>query len=376
MRRTIALVVALILAAIAVPAVVAAQQMTRSDSAGVLYQAALRMAGERQRDAADAVLRYIVRHYGDTPAGAEARRTLVGRPPEGEGGGRVELVAWSTLYGAWLGIAVPIAMEADRPEIYGIGLVVGGPLGFVVGQKVATSQHVTLGEARAMTFGFRWGSSQAPVWLDALSGGDVSVPATWTSIALGGVGGMALGGVVARRAHLSAGRVAFAAQGYYWGLYYTLSACAIFDLDCGASAAMGGGDALMIAAALAAPSGVTPGRAWLISAMGIAGALGGLGVDLIVQPDDGDVAIAIPMATSALGLMFGSRVARNMMQSGSDAGGKAAGAALPSALLEVGGSGLRVGVPAPLPALQRVGERGPRPILRPALTVPLLHVSF
>ena len=375
MRRTIAFVVALILAAAALPAAAAAQQMTRSDSAGVLYQAALRMSGERQRDAADAVLRFIVRHYGDTPAGAEARRMLVGRPPEGEGGGRMELVAWSTLYGAWLGIAVPIAMEADRPEIYGIGLVVGGPLGFVAGQRVATSQHVTLGEARAMTFGFRWGSSQAPVWLDALSGGDVSIPATWTSIALGGVGGMALGGIVARRAHLTAGRVAFAAQGYYWGLYYTGTLCAIFDLDCGASAVLGGGDALMVAAALAAPAGVTAGRAWLVSAMGIAGALSGLGVDLIVQPDDGDVVLAIPMATSVLGLMFGSHAAAKMMRSGSD-GGQAGGAALPSALLEVGGSGLRVGVPAPQPTLQRVGERGPRPILRPALTVPLLHVRF
>ena len=258
--------------------------------------------------------------------------------------------------------------------------MVGGPLGFVVGQKVATSQRVTLGEARAMTFGFRWGSSQAPVWLDALSGGDVSIPATWTSSALGGVGGMALGGVVARRAHLSAGRVAFAAQGYYWGLYYTLMLCAIFDsprpgLDCGASAVMGGGDALMIAAALAAPAGVTAGRAWLVSAMGIAGALSGLGIDLILNPDE-DVALSIPIATSALGLVFGSRAARNMMRSGSDAGGKAGGAALPSALLEVGGSGLRVGVPAPLPTLQRVGERGLRPILRPVLTVPLLHVTF
>jgi len=35
-----------------------------------------------------------------------------------------------------------------------------------------------------------------------------------------------------------------------------------------------------------------------------------------------------------------------------------------------------VGVPAPVPIMQRVGERGPRPILRPALTVPLLHVAF
>jgi hypothetical protein len=376
MRRTIALVVALVLAAIAVPAALSAQQMTRSDSAGVLYQAALRMAGERQRDAADAVLRFIVLHYGDTPAGAEARRTLIGRPPEGEGGGRVELVAWSTLYGAWLGIAVPIAMEADRPEIFGVGLVVGGPLGFVVGQKVATSQHVTMGEARAMTFGFRWGSSQAPVWLDALSGGEMSVPATWTSIALGGVGGMALGGVVARRAHLSAGRVAFAAQGYYWGLYYTGTLCAVFDLDCGTSAVMGGGDALMVAAALAAPAEVTAGRAWLVSAMGIAGALGGLGIDLIVQPDDGDVVLAIPMATSVLGLMFGSRAAANMMRSGLDAGGKAGGAAVPSALLDIGAGGFRVGAPAPVPIMQRVGERGPRPILRPALTVPLLHVAF
>jgi len=64
------------------------------------------------------------------------------------------------------------------------------------------------------------------------------------------------------------------------------------------------------------------------------------------------------------------------MRSGADAGGKAGGTALPSALLDIGAGGFRVGAPAPVPIMQRVGERGPRPILRPALTVPLLHAAF
>lgn len=375
MRRAFAVLGLLVLLAGLVPTTGHAQA-TRADSAAILLNAAQQLEAGGQRVAANAVLAFIVRNYGDTPSAATARHDLAGRSSEAEGGGRVELVAWTTLYGAWLGVAVPAALSVNSAELYGLGLLVGGPAGFTAAQSIATSRHVTLGEARAMTFGFRWGSSQALGWLSELTD-DVSTETAFTTLVLGGVGGMALGGAVAHGRRLTAGQVAFAAQGYYWGTYYAATLCAILDIDTRtASYVLAGGDIGMIAAGLAAPEGITAGRAWLTSALGITGMLGGWGLDLIVQPEGEDLILGIPMVASAVGLVIGSRVAAEMARQRPEAGDAPGAAALPSALLDVGASGLRVGLPAPSPRLVPVGERGFRRLYRPAVAVPLVRVAF
>lgn len=374
MRTRLVLLALLALLAWAAPRPARAQA-TRADSAAILLDAAQRLNAEGKRPAADAVLAFIVRHFGDTPAAAAARRTLIEQPAAGEGSGRVELVAWGTLYGAWLGIVVPAALSVNQAELYGLGLLAGGPLGYAAAQSLATSRHVTLGEARAMTFGFRWGTSQAIGWLTELTG-DVSAEAAFTTMGLGGIAGMALGGAVARRGRLTAGQVAYSAQGYYWGTYFAATLAAIADIDTHAGSwVLAGGDIGMLAAAAVAPEGITAGRAWLISAMGIAGMAAGWGVDLIIQPDNEELALGIPMATSAVGLMLGTRSAREMARRGPD-DGAADAAALPSALLDASGSRLRLGLPVPTPTLVPVGERGPRRLYRPALAVPLFRAAF
>ena len=372
--RAVLLVIALALVAWTFPRPVSAQ-VSRPDSAAVLLNAAQRLEADGQRVAASAVLTFIVRNFGDTPSGAEARRELESRPAEGEGSGRVELVAWGTLYGAWMGIVVPAALSVEQPELWGVGLLAGGPLGYAAAQSYANSHHVTLGEARAMSFGFRWGTMQAIGWLGELTD-NASAETVFTTMGLGGLGGMVLGGATARRNHLTAGQVAYSAQGYYWGTYYALTLVAIANIDGHTGRwILAGGDIGMLAGAAMAPEGITAGRAWLTSAMGIAGMAAGFGLDLIIQPDNTKLLLGIPMVTSAVGLILGTRSAREMAQRGPDNGG-GAGVALPTALLDIGASGLRVGVPAPVPIMQRVGERGPRPILRPALTVQLLHATF
>jgi hypothetical protein len=371
------LLIALALVAWTFPCPVSAQEVSRSDSAAVLLNAAQRLEADGQRVAASAVLTFIVRNFGDTPSAAAARRTLTEQPAEGEGSGRVELVAWGTLYGAWLGIVVPAALSADQPELWGVGLLAGGPLGYAAAQSIATSRHVTLGEARAMTFGFRWGTSQALGWLLELTD-DVSTETAFATMGLGGIGGMALGGAIARRGSMTAGQVAYSAQGYYWGTYYAVSLAVIANIDNHTGSwILAGGDIGMLAAAATAPEGITAGRAWLTSAMGIAGMAAGFGLDLIIGADNEELILGIPMATSAVGLILGTHSARAMAQRGADAGGKAGGAAaLPLALLDASGSRLHLGLPVPTPTLVPVGEQGPRRLYRPALTVPLLHATF
>jgi len=369
-------ILALTLLAWATPRPVRAQAPTRADSAAILLSAAQRLAVEGQREAAQAVRAYVLRHFGDTPSAAVARAEMRSQPTENEGGGRVELVAWGTLFGAWMGIVVPGALGVeDQPEIYGLGLLAGGPLGYLGAQRLAASRRVTLGEARAMTFGFRWGTSQALWWLLELTD-DPSQEAVFTTMGLGGVGGMLLGGAIAHRRNLTAGQVAFTAQGYYWGTYFAATLAAIADVEEHSGRyVLAGADIAMLAAAAVAPRDITAGQVWLISATGIAGMLAGWGIDLIVNPDGDDVILGIPMVTSAIGLMLGAKSARAEGRRGGETPGASA-VALPGALLDRTGSRLRVGMPLPAPTLVPVGERGPRRLYRPALSVPLFRASF
>jgi hypothetical protein len=67
---------------------------------------------------------------------------------------------FATLYGLWLGVAVPTALGADDGEAYGAGLLVGGPLGLFSARAVTRSRSLTEGQVRAISWGGIWGTWQ------------------------------------------------------------------------------------------------------------------------------------------------------------------------------------------------------------------------
>ncbi|MCH7565466.1 MAG: hypothetical protein IH968_16765 [Gemmatimonadetes bacterium] len=89
---------------------------------------------------AEALYIHITEGYGGTPAAVAAQVRLSAPPRDRlERTSRVELPVFGTLYGFWLGIAVPAALGADGPEAYGAGLLIGGPVGLFASRAMAHS---------------------------------------------------------------------------------------------------------------------------------------------------------------------------------------------------------------------------------------------
>jgi hypothetical protein len=115
---------------------------------------------------------------------------------------------------------------------------------------------------------------------------------------------------------------------------------------------------------------VSRSRARLVSILGVLGGLGGAGLDLIVQPDDEKVAIAIPLAGSIAGLLIGIASTRD---SGPVA--NSLEAAADGALLRLEDGRISFGMPNPVPTWVTFdGPRGPE--LRPALGLEIFRARF
>jgi hypothetical protein len=314
------------LALFAFPAVARAQ--TAADSAGVLLGVAVRLKTEGQNPLSRSILNLIIQRYADTPAGLEAQRMIDAlRTDRTEQSGRTELMVWGTTYGLFLGAAIPYAFDANDPEPYGVGLIVGGPAGFLAARQYARSRSLTEGQARAITFGGTWGASQGAGWAHVFEFGskeecfqsgcfksdDPDGNAAMAATIAGSLLGIGVGAVLSQKT-ITPGTASTVNFGGLWGTWFGGSAAALADAsgDNTLTAALIGGNLGIIAAALNAPKWqLSRQRSRLVSISGVAGLLAGFGVLLIAQPD-GNEAVAVPMATSALGLALGARWTRNM----------------------------------------------------------------
>jgi len=324
---------------------------------------------------ARALLRHIVDRYPGTVAAQEAgallQETRAVPPGEVEGSGAVELQVWSTLYGAWLGLAIPGAFGADDSEPYGLGLLLGAPTGFLVGRTAANSSGLTLGQARAITFGGTWGTWQGFGWREVFDWGVGEVcPAdasscfereddgeeTLAAMVVGGLVGLGTGAALARGG-VSSATATGANFGGLWGTWFGAALGELVDLegDDQLAAALVGGNAGLVAAALGTPRlGWSRDRWRAVSIGGVLGGLAGLGIDLLAQPDDEKVAIGIPLATSVAGLGIGIVASRSLDTSTPSEG------APDAALFSMQEGTVRLGTPVPFPVVREVpGPWGP-----------------
>lgn len=365
----------------------ASAQLAPSDSASVLLDAARGFESSGRWDVAAAVYQLIVDRYASTSAAAEARARLAAAPREiAAGSGSVELRVWMTLYGAWLGVAVPGAFGADSSEPYGVGLLLGGPTGFLAGRGLANALDLTEGQARAITLGGTWGTWQGFGWREVFDLGveqvcttdsfgeycydfEDSSEETFAAMIVGGLGGIAIGTLLSQR-EMTPGTASAVNFASLWGTWFGVAGGMLLDLedDDLLAATLVGGDVALVAAALLAPRwNVSRSRARLVSIAGVLGGLAGAGVDLLAKPDDDKVAIGIPLAGSILGLGIGMATTRGR---GDDT------AALPDgALLRLRDGRLSFGAPTPTPTL--VPSPGRAGIAwRPALALELFRADF
>jgi hypothetical protein len=372
----LALIGVVVVAAGAEAQVTPGARVAPADSAAVLLQAAGTFQAEGRSDVARALYEFILRNFPGTPAAEEASGRLADLQriaEDSDGSGRVELQVWSTVYGLWLGVAVPAALGADGSEAYGAGLLVGGPAGFFAGRALTRNRDITDGQARAYTLGGSWGTWQGLGWANVA---DASTEGTFAAMVLGGLGGIGIGAALADRPISSAATTA-ASFGSLWGTWFGVAGGVLLDLEGDAllTAALLGGNAGLAGSALTFPSWrMSRNRQRLISIAGVLGGLGGAGIDLIVQPDNRKVAIAIPLVGSVAGLALGAwfTADRDGGAEGFDSDGGGEGP--DGSLLHLDGGSLGFGAPIPTPTLLPGGPSGRE--WRPGLALTLFRGRF
>ena len=367
-------------------------QVSRTDSAAVLLSVAREFRDEGQVEVAEALLHLIRERFGGTPAAAQARDVLARLTVDRSSSARrVELQVWSTLQGLWLGLAVPGALGADGSEAYGAGLLVGVPGGFLAGRALARSRPFSEGQVRAITFGGTWGIWQGIALAELLDWGEGEVCGDFGCFpeddngqellaggVLGGLAGVAAGAVLARRP-ISGALATTVNFGALWGSWFGLAGGVLADLEGDAllGAALAGGDAGLLAAALGKGWGLSRNRARLVSIGGVIGGLLGAGVDLLAQPEDEKALVAIPLAGSLLGLGVGAAVTREQGTITGDEGRAREGrtAATGGSLLRVSGSSVNLGIPAPRPVFLPT-DRSHGLSWRPGVAMVLVRVEL
>jgi hypothetical protein len=380
------LVLPFVFALAAVVPTPSAAQMSPADSAAVLLSTAAAFEAEGRVEVAEALFEFIAEHFGSTPAGLEAQRRLGASGEEGlERSGSTELRIWATTYGLWLGVAVPAAFGADGTEPYGVGLLLGGPAGLFAGRAFTRSRPISVGQARAITWGGTWGTWQGLGWAHVLDLGEDQRcdefgycyesgnpdEERFAAMVVGGLAGVIAGSIIARNPVPSA--VATGANlGSLWGTWFGAASTVLFDIDDDAAmltTLLAGNVGLGVGALAASRLNMSRSRVRMVSIGGVVGAVGGLGLDLIIQPDDEKAAIAIPMAGSILGLAIamGTTQDRQVVPgAGEDFG---------NALFNLNDGELSLGMPLPTPTLVPWEGRG-RPEWRPAASLELFRASF
>jgi hypothetical protein len=359
-------------------------QQTAADSAQVLLDAArlLRLQGKDR--VAGEILRHIQARYPGTPAALAAQEQEQSLPaPAITGMGRTGFFIYNTLYGGFLGVAIPAAFGSDDGEAYGAGLLIGAPLGFFASRAYAKHKNLTAGQAGVVDFSSFWGTWQGFGWRAVFEIGDTetcddfdncyiesSDKAPWAAGVIGGLTGLGVG-LLAAGKPISSSTSTMIFNSALWGTWYgiALGILAGWEDDQLLSSALIGGD---IGVLLAIPASMAwkpaPARVRIATAGGLAGGLAGAGIVLLADISDDKGAVAAIAAGTTVGLVVGAML-------GKDAGHGTEEAALwDPALINVK-DGVRLGLPMPTPTVIPVNRAKGRATV-PGLRISLLNAEF
>jgi hypothetical protein len=128
---------------------------------------------------------------------------------------------------------------------------------------------------------------------------------------------------------------------------------------------------LLAGVELARKYNVSRPRVRMINLGALVGGLSGLGIDLLVDPDEESTAIAIPLVTSIGGLVVAAYATRN-----SDGGFTEAGAEAGAALFGFRDGGFTLNTPMPIPAMLPMDDETGRPSWRPGVTFEIFRARF
>ncbi len=287
--------------------------------ARLTYEAAVDLADSGDLHAAIRRLEWLLAHVEDTEWTARAAvklrelRQLRDAPERMSGTTRAGLVTFGTIFTTWLGVGTLIVADSEDENAMGIALL-GGPIAGL-GYSISATRDSRLsdGQASLVNLGGVWG-----VWQGTGAGivAGVGDKGTVLSSMLGGLAGLGVAYLIVSDRRVSAGDASLISASGAWGTWLSLCGMMASDVDetdAIVIAAMLGGDAALLGAALSAPKvNMSRARVRLINAAGLVGTLYGWGATVLGEIDADRGRWSAMGVGSIAGLAAGAYLTRNM----------------------------------------------------------------
>lgn len=284
-----------------------------------LRLAALRYASQNRYDLAVGILRDLKTSFPNTQSGQLAaglipliqrlqsdNRVLIHNLSAGRGEGANDLRLFGGYYGLWLGFALPLSLGADSPEPYGAGLITGGPTGYFLASKYTETHAISEGNATMISLGGNFGAWQGMGWAGAVHADGQNVVGTGVACGLLGIGAAAM---MTSRHDFGEGHAALTESAMSWGAWFGLVEAGIsnsdFEDDVLYKTLIGSAGLTLATGIFAKDIVMTEKQVRFVNLGGILGSVMGMGLTMIIQPDDGSVAWGIIGGCGAAGLVMG-----------------------------------------------------------------------
>ncbi|HUF07706.1 MAG TPA: hypothetical protein VMO47_00180 [Rhodothermales bacterium] len=378
-------------------------QAVPADTARVILGVAETLRARGEIEESERLLRLIRRLYPDTEAARLASEALVESRQTGEiGSGNTELIVFNTFYGAALGVIIPAALGAEDPEPYGAGILLGAPAGYGLSRLYTRKYPVTTGQARAMTFGTWWGALQVLGWREVLDIGETtetvcfdppdnmqcfeatseSDEAPYAAMLVGGLSGLALGTIIGRSVPIEGSTALIANFSGIWGSWFGSVLGVQIDGDSSndfetndddddfLTTILVVGNVGLLAGALGGSSlGWSTADAWTVHLSGIAGIIGGFGIDLLASVEDTETVMLIPGITSAAALgVAAALVSNDRTTSSADRGPRVS-------MIDFADGKWSAGIPTPVPTIIPTYRDGQK-LYQPAGKVSIVRMRW
>ncbi|MCU0610836.1 MAG: hypothetical protein MUE60_03485 [Candidatus Eisenbacteria bacterium] len=226
--------------------------------------------------------------------------------------GRTELLVFSGYYGLWLGIATPIALQADNGSQVGVSLLVIPTASVLLASRATRRADIGDGRVGMIMLGGHLCTWQGIGWAAYADREGHEVTGMGALAGLAGIGAATL---LSKGVDLTPGHAEIANSGLPWGAWLgaVVGVLADHEDDDMLRDMLIGSDAGVLACCLAGrDSPVSRARVRVCNMAGVLGGVCGLGLDLILDVDDEDLAMSLAAAGSLVGLYVGTHATRHM----------------------------------------------------------------
>jgi hypothetical protein len=224
--------------------------------------------------------------------------------------GRTEFLIFSGYYGVWLGMATPIYFDSGSPQVYALGLLLGGPASFLLSYNLTKEANISDGRAAMLILGGHLGTWQGIGWAVAAEadGND--------AVGLGelaGLSGICIATALTHNYNFSTAHAGLTNYSMYWGAWFGLVLGNMTKSDDILRDMLITTDIAVVSTALLArDSNMSRTRYRFINLSGVLGTMVGFGLDLLIEVDNAQTAFTVAGIGSVAGLLIGQAWTKNM----------------------------------------------------------------